>query len=90
MHGRAELNQQGNVRRRGINKDAVTGLHPNIGISWPSSFTFSPITLPILPVFLLRRRSQISATEAASASNGRISRNTRTGWRLVAFLSSRK
>lgn len=47
MHGRAELNQQGNVRCRGINKDAVTGPHPNIGISWPSSFTFSPITLPI-------------------------------------------
>lgn len=66
-----QLNQQGNVRHRGINKDAVRGLYPDIEYPGLSSFTFSLVTLPILPVRLLRKRgSQINAMEAASASHG--------------------
>jgi len=71
MHERAKLNQQNNIRRKEINKDAVTGFYFNIELSWPSSFTFSLITLPILPVFMFKKRLQTSAIKAASVNNSR-------------------
>lgn len=68
----------------------MTGLHPNIGISWPSSFTFSLIPCPYCQYSCSGGEDhELMSRKKHPQAIVKIFRNTCTGWYLVAFLSVR-